>query len=289
MSDSLRADSLPADSFPADGLAADGCCLFDSHCHLDFASLEGDRDAVLARALEAGVRTILVPGVSAAQWTRAVALRRDARLLEGVEISFAVGLHPEVAPTDVEPALAAMPAFLDRLDAVAIGELGWDGRLDLSLGAQDPSAEAQLRMARERALPVILHVVGAHGHALERLAPHAPLRGVIHGYSGSAELVSRYVRLGLSIAIGPSVTDARATRVHEAVRAVPLERLLIETDAPDRSPRDGAPRRGEPADVRAVARAVAEVRGVSFEAVVDATRHNAEALFCAGPAEWETR
>lgn len=266
--------------------------LFDSHCHLDFEALERDRDEVILRALEAGVRTILIPGVSPDQWARAAALPRDAWRRAGLTLAFAVGLHPDLAADDMERGLEAMPTWLDRLGAVAVGELGWDGRLALPLDLQDRAAESQLRIARERELPVVLHVVGAHGHALERLEALAPLRGVVHGYSGSAELVSRYVRSGLSIGVGPSVTKPRARRVHEATRAIPSEHLLIETDAPDRSPRaptsDGA-WRGEPADLRAVAEAVAALRGVGVDEVIDLTRRNAEALFSGGIVAREAR
>jgi len=215
-------------------------------------------DGALARARAAGVERVLVPGVDAAQLERAGALTSDG-------LSFAVGVHP-----CFEGDAGALAAWVDRLGAVAIGELGWHrGR-----APDEALVDAQLDLARSRELPVILHVVGMHGHALERLQKHGTLRGVVHAYSGSAELVERYVRLGLSISIGPSVLDERAKKVHAAARAVPADRLLVETDAPDQI--------AEPADVARVGAEVAALRGEPVDAIAEQTFRNAEALFGGG-------
>lgn len=211
----------------------------------------------MTRALDAGVEKILVPGVEPAQWRRAKALRET-----DLELRFAVGIHPcfDGDLDEVEP-------WIDRLDAVAVGELGWDRAAPFD----DARADGLIEIARARHLPVILHVVGAHGHAIERLRRHAPLRGSVHAYSGSAELVDVYVGLGLHVSIGPSVLRPNARKVAAAAARVPADRLLIETDAPDQTP--------EPADVAQVAARVAAIRGVTLEAVAELTFGNAEALF----------
>lgn len=239
--------------------------LYDSHCHLDFNAFDADRDAVIARAAAAGVETILVPGVDAAQWARAAAMESAVRL------RFAVGVHPQAGEVDLE----ALAAWIDRLGACAVGELGWDKRRG-DLERQSQRADAQLEVARARGLPVIVHVVGAHGLALERLARYAPLAGVVHGYSGSPELVSRYVALGLSVAFGPSVTRAGARKVLEAARRAPLEHLLVETDAPDQRVSGD---RGEPAELVRVVEAVASARAEPAEIIARATAANARRLF----------
>lgn len=245
--------------------------MIDSHCHLDFDAFDADRDAVAERARRAGVEAVLVPGVDAAQWRRAAGLRA-----EGLALAFAAGVHPQAAGGGD---LAALEAWIDRLDACAIGELGWDAHVEAPMERQDAIADAQLELARARGLPVILHVVGAHGHALERLARHGPLPagGVVHAYSGSAELVARYVRLNLHVAMGPSVLREKARRPLEAARAIPAERLLLETDGPDQRPPDAA--RGEPAHVARVAEAVATARGEEREALVARADANARRLF----------
>ena len=230
--------------------------LYDSHTHLDFESLAADPSA-FTRARDVGVRRALVPGVDPAQWARAASLDPGP-----LEVRLAVGLHPAF-----EGPTPDLGAWAERLGAVAIGECGWDAAAPLN----DASVDAQIELARARDVPVILHVVGRHGHALERLRRHGTVRGVVHAYSGSAELVRSYVALGLHVSIGPSVLRERARRVRAAARAIPRERLLIETDAPDQT--------GEPADLSRVARAVAELRDVSVSELAESTFANAEALF----------
>ncbi len=230
--------------------------LFDSHVHLDFDALVDD-PAVLARAFAAGIRRVLVPGVDPAQWARALTLRPGP-----LEVWFAAGLHPCFSGD-----LTQLEGWVDRLGAVAIGECGWDRRAP----HDDALVDAQIELARARGLPLVLHVVGAHGHAIERLERHGTLRGVVHAYSGSAELVRAYVGLGLHVSIGPSVLRDGARKVRLAAAAVPADRLLIETDAPDQI--------DEPADLLAVARAVAALRGVPVSELAASTFANADALF----------
>lgn len=183
----------------------------------------------------------------------------DAR---GLELRFAVGVHPEHRG-DAE----TLAAWVDSLGAAAIGEVGWHR----GFSHRDALADAHIELARERDLPVILHVVGAHGHALERLRRHRHLRGVVHAYSGSRELVREYVALGLHVSIGPSVLGESARKVHAACVEVPEERLLIETDAPDQI--------AEPADLRSVAARVASLRGATEDEVAETTKRNAGRLF----------
>ncbi|MCC6876995.1 MAG: TatD family hydrolase [Sandaracinaceae bacterium] len=293
---------------------------YDSHCHLDYEALRADLVGAGERARRAGVERVLVPGVDPAQWARAEALQSSQ-----LELRFAVGLHPQVLHerSATERALDAMPEWIARLGAVAIGELGWDAiharergvALEDALAEQSRVAGAQLELARARGLPVIVHVVGAHALALEQLARHAPLRGVVHSYSGSAELVARSVALGVSISVGPSVTRSRAKKPLLAARAVPDAHLLVETDAPeqrveqaegaseggraagadraeganrperrearqaDQYPEGKPSRRGEVADVLDVIAAVARARGASTGTVSKLTFDNAARLF----------
>lgn len=241
--------------------------LFDSHCHLDDVAFDGDRDAVIDRAVAAGIERVLVPGVDRAQWEAAFACDRLAILR-------AAGIHPQAVDE------GSATEFVAAADAVAIGEIGWDTkRASAPMDAQDAIARAQLRIARELDRPVILHVLGAHGHALEELARFAPLSGVMHSYSGPAELVPRYCALGLSISVGPSVTLPNARRPIEAAIATPIDRLLVETDAPFQFPPSRNNRRGEPEDLVDVVRAIASARGATFEDIAARSFENAERLF----------
>lgn len=257
--------------------------LFDAHCHLDFPGLRESLTDSLLAAKAAGVSGLMVPGVDPAQWARSAELEAP-----GFALARAAGLHPWALlgadHADVRAALDALPAALERLGAAAVGECGWDRPLARrggpSLARQDEVAQVQLALARDRKLPVILHVVGCYGYALERVAAAGPLvAGMIHAYSASAELVPAATALKLFLSFGPSITRPDARRLHRSLSAVPDEALLVETDAPDQAPIPRGRGEGRPADLRQVVGAVAKVRGASFEAVAERTRHNARRLF----------
>lgn len=260
---------------------------FDSHCHLDFPEFDPDRTEVWQRARTGGVTQSFVPGVSPAQWERLGALRRA---LPGACVG--IGLHPyflaRLSATEREAALDDLPRNYARVGATAIGECGLHrpgaGQSGLTLPLQLEVLERHLVVARELVAPLVLHVVGAHGAALDLLERFGrfPAGGVLHSYSGPAELVSRYARLGFSFGFSGGVCRARARKAHEAVRAVPLDRLLLETDAPDQPPpavRARGRERTEPVDLLLVAEAVARLRDLSLEALSAATTRNAAALF----------
>lgn len=238
---------------------------------------------MLARARAAGVAEVLVPGVDPEQWRRAEGLPRTGRVV----LRFAAGLHPwalaRLDDEDVAAALDGLPDALAALGACALGEVGWDRPLarreaSSSMARQDRAAERQLALARDLGLPPILHVVGAHGRALERLGRFGrwPRGGVVHAYSGPPDLVAAYVDLGLSLSFGPAVTRPNARRPRAAAAACPPEHLLAETDGPDQAVEDGP---GEPREVRAVLEALAEARGEPFAAVAAHTDRNATKLF----------
>ena len=253
---------------------------YDSHCHLDFAAFDADRTAVLERAERAGVSRVLVPGVAPAQWEKLPALRAAHPAVVG----FGVGLHPAFLPAADEraEALDGLADAATRLGATAIGECGLDGvvaRDGPDLDVQSAVLEAHLAVARALALPVILHVLRAHGRALDILRRHAPLRGVVHSYSGGPDLVGQYVDLGLHIGFAASVTRPNAKKPRAAARQVPIDRLLVETDAPDQPPTGADADRNEPALLVRVVAAVANARSVALEEVARHTAENAAALF----------
>lgn len=241
----------------------------DTHCHLDDPAYDEDRDAVVLRAERAGVRRVVVPGVDPASWDRARRCReRYPRL-----VRLAFGLHPwALRGLDAAArarALDALPAALDD-GAIAVGECGLDGRIAReggpSLEEQAVILSAQLDLARARGLPVILHAVRAHGALLTLLkARGGPVPGVLHSYSGPAELLPELVRLGLYVSFGGQVTNPKATKVHKAVRLTPAARLLVESDGPDQPPFPRVSARSEPADVARLAGVMAELRGSGWE------------------------
>ena len=258
--------------------------MFDSHCHLDSARFDAERDAVVARARAVGVTGILVPGVEPAEWPRLADVK--ARY---PEVRIAVGLHPQALPgmsaPAIERALAELEATARGLGAVAVGECGFDGGTHGQGGVawetQALVVDTHVRVAQTLGLPLVLHVLRAHDQALRALERHGPLGagGVMHSYSGPAELVPRYVALGLSVSFAGSITRERARRPVDAARVVPADRLLVETDAPDQTPTGADRERCEPAHVALVIAALARARGVTPDEIARLTARNALALF----------
>lgn len=258
--------------------------MFDSHCHLDSARFDGDRDAVVERARAAGVTRILVPGVEPAEWPRLAEVK--ARY---PEVRVAVGLHPQALPdldaAALDRALGELESVARALGAVAIGECGFDGDTAKQGGVtwqtQALVVQAHVRVAEALGLPIVLHVLRAHEQALRVLERHGPLRagGVAHSYSGAAELVPRYVALGLHVSFAGSITRERARRPVEAARAVPADRLLVETDAPDQTPTGAGSERCEPAHIGLVVEAVARAREATPAEIAALTAGNAARLF----------
>ncbi len=259
--------------------------LFDTHCHLDAPEFDADREAAWARADAAGVTGAVVPAVEPASWTKTLDVSTGSRFA-------AVGVHPQYLPklteAALDDALAGLVAFVRAAGArvVAVGECGFDGSSDAfraQAALQRRVFLAHAEAARALDLPLVVHVLRAHGEALAAMRA-ATLRrepGVIHSFSGGPELAREYLAMGWHLAMGGAVTRLSARRPVEATRAIPAERLLLETDAPDQTP-TGVPegvRRCEPAHLTIIARRVAEVRGEDVDALAARTTANARALF----------
>jgi len=256
--------------------------VFDSHCHLHDHRIGAAADALVERARAAGVRGFLLAGVGPDGWDE------ERRIAERHPDCFvAVGVHPQlVAELDdaqAERACAEVASARTRLRAVAIGEIGLDGIGDRKphLDRQERAFRAQLAEARAVELPVVLHVLGAHGRALELMKKDGLPRsgGVMHSYSGPADLVRDYAALGLSFSFAGPVTTGNAHKTHKAARAVPKELLLVETDAPFQTPAPHRPAQCEPAFLVAIVEALARIRGEEPAALGDYTEANARRLF----------
>jgi TatD DNase family protein len=255
--------------------------VIDTHCHLDKPEFDPDREAVLARARAAGVTEVVVPAIGPDGWA---ALAAWAARTPGVH--FGLGIHPQLLP-ELDPAgddrrLADLEAALARGGAVGVGECGLDGpsaEAGAPLDRQVAVLRGHLRLARRLALPVMLHCLKAHDALLALLEEEPlPAGGVLHSFSGSADQVRAYLRHGLHFSFAGPVTYERARKPLDAARAVPRDRLLVETDAPDQTPR---PHRGrnEPAFLPGIAEAVAAALGATPGEVDALTTANARALF----------
>jgi TatD DNase family protein len=260
--------------------------LVDSHCHLAEPDFDAERAEVLARAAANGVTAIVCVGATgpAADNVRAVAL---AGRSGPVEIVAAVGIHPHHASTADDAAFATLTHFADHPGVVAIGETGLDFHYDHSPRPAQRAAFARtIQLARSLGLPVVVHIREAHAEAADILRAEGapPLDGVIHCFTGERDDARRYLELGLHVSVSGIVTFRGADRLRDAVRTVPLDRLLIETDAPYLAPVPHRGRRNEPAHVRFVAEAVAAVRGEPLATVAVATTASARRLFRFGAA-----
>ncbi len=255
--------------------------LVDAHCHLDSALFDGDREAVLERARDAGVHGFVVPGVHPGRWRT---VKETAEAIPGA--CCALGIHPvalpELAKPQLEEAIERLAWDLRGAKAAALGECGLDQfvakRHGISIPEQALVFDVQLEIARALELPLVLHVVGAHGEALRRLQHYGPFPagGMVHSYSGPAELVPRYLAMNLSFGFGCAITRQGVRRPLEALATIPDERLLIETDSPDQSPDQS---RNEPANLVKVLEVAAKVRKVSVEKLARTTTTNASVLF----------
>jgi TatD DNase family protein len=254
----------------------------DTHCHLDAPPLSGRLPEVLAAAAAAGVARFIVPGVRPEGWPGIAALSREVK---GIHAAF--GLHPMHADLCTEELLAALERRLAG-DAVAVGEVGLDytcARVPREV--QMTAFRGQLRLAVERGLPVLIHCRGAFRDLLAILREeHAEaVGGIMHAFSGSPEVARECTALGLSISVAGPVTYGNAVRPIEVVRQLPLERLLLETDAPDMAPEPYRGQDNEPAFLVEVARKVANIKRVSIAEVAAVTTANAERLFRLKPLQ----
>ncbi len=248
----------------------------DAHTHLDFPVFDTDRPAVLERAQQAGITNFMLAGADPANWDRV------QRMANELHVGCSLGIHPWWAATmSQEQIETAVQGLAGRHDHDAIGEIGLDWAKSPQEGpersAQWMAFGTQLEHAIEQNYALVLHVVRAFPEVLGVLAAHdLPVAGgMIHAWSGDADYVDMAVDLGLYLSFGPRL--ASSGRIREAVRRVPLERLLLETDCPD-APFAGATR-GEPADLIRVAECAAAVRTESAEELLVATGHNARTLF----------
>jgi TatD DNase family protein len=258
--------------------------LIDTHAHLDFHQFDRDRDAVLRRARQAGVGAIITIGTDVATSRAAVEL---AARYEGVFAT--VGMHPHDARALDGDALATLRELGRRPKVVAIGEIGLDFYRDRSpRDVQRRAFRAQLAWAAALGKPVVVHDRDAHDDVMSILidwaaglstTPLAGCAGVLHTFSGDLSMAQRALAAGFYISVSGPVTYKNARHLPDVVRAVPLDRLLVETDCPFLAPEPHRGQRNEPAYVSFVAGRVADLKGVPVDHVARATTENARRLF----------
>ncbi len=251
--------------------------LFDSHCHLDDSRYDADRDAVLSRAHEAGVKYIVNPGADLQTSQNAVALAAKEP-----HIYATVGVHPHEAKEMDDTMLQLIAHLARKPKVVAIGEIGLDFHYDFSpRDVQRHWFIEQIHLAKKLGLPIVIHDREANQEIYDTLkAEKAFETGVLmHCYSGSAELAKQYIKQGAMLSIAGPITFSNARKTVEVVQTISLEHLLIETDGPYLTPIPHRGQRNEPGYVRFVAQKVADIKGITVEEVGEQTCRNALKFF----------
>ena len=255
--------------------------LIDSHCHLDAKRFNDDRAAMIARARQAGVRRMVTIGCDVENSERALGLAATHE-----DIYATVGVHPHEAAEAKSDFIDQLSSLSAHPKCVAMGECGLDYYYDHSpREIQQRVFAAQIDLAQERKLPLVIHVRDAWDDCLQllrdRILPDESGRspGVIHCFSGTLEQAKASLDLGFFISIPGIVTFAKPGELPDVVKQVPLDRLLIETDSPYLAPKPHRGKRNEPAYVAHVAEKVAQLRDVPLSDIIEATGHNARALF----------
>lgn len=246
----------------------------DTHCHVQAAQFDEDREDVIARALEQ-LAWLVVIGDNLASSRDAIALTRD-------RVYATAGIHPHHAKEFSPKVLREVETMLEHPRVVALGEIGLDYYYDFApRDMQIEAFRAQLTLAYERDLPVIIHNRDSDEdmlRVLEEAGERRP-RGVMHCFSGGPEFLARCLDLGLHVSFTGNVTFPKAAAIREAAEAAPLERLMVETDAPYLSPVPLRGKRNEPAHVVKTGEYLAELRGMTSEAFAEATTQSAAAFF----------
>ena len=248
---------------------------FDTHAHLDDDRFSEDREAVIERIQKEGISLVVNIGASMESSKESLALAEKYDFIYA-----AVGVHPSDTDKMSDADLETIKQMASHKKAVAIGEIGLDYYYE------DPKRETQkiwfkkqLKLAKELGLPYIIHDRDAHGDVLDIIKEVGYFKGLMHCYSGSAEMAKELIKLGFYISIAGQVTFKNAPKVREVVASVPMERLLIETDSPYLTPEPFRGKRNDPSKVRFTCEKIAEIKGLTLEETAKITLENGKTFY----------
>jgi TatD DNase family protein len=251
--------------------------LVDTHCHLDFPAFDEDRVEVLRACRQQGIEQVIVPAVARSNWSSVLALcEQDAGLFP------ALGLHPVFTEQHQDSDLLELEKLLSihREQLVAVGEIGLDYYIqEPDKEKQSAVFEAQLQLARQADLPVILHVRKAHDQVLGFLQRVGVKGGTAHAFNGSLQQAKRYIDLGFKLGFGGILTHENANKIHALARQLPLNSIVLETDAPDMVVASHKGERNSPAFLPEILQALASLRSETIQQLAEQTTANARAVF----------
>ncbi|MBF0195164.1 MAG: TatD family hydrolase [Magnetococcales bacterium] len=247
--------------------------MIDTHCHIDNPAFNEDRLAVIQRAKEAGVKHLVVPGLT---------LQRFTGLLDvaDTDIHLALGLHPLFLNQHPNNAIEQLYRWVNKVNPIAIGEIGLDFREPKqNHQKQQELFEAQLQLAKEKSIPVLIHAVKAHDKVITTLKKtKLQFGGIIHSFNGSLQQAEKYITMGFLLGFGGVVTHNRATKIQKIAASVADTALVLESDAPDLPPAGFINRRNEPKNLPIVVETLAGLRGISKAHIIKKTSSNAMKL-----------
>ena len=247
--------------------------IFDAHAHYDDRWFDEDRDTLLLSMPDNGVSYIVNASVDLATAKTAIGYAEKYPFMYAC-----AGFHPENLEGMPDDYLDQIAELMSHPKVVALGEIGLDYHWDIPRDLQNRVFEEQLQLAKELDVPVVIHDREAHGDTMELIRKYRP-KGLMHCFSGSVEMLKEVVRLGMSISLGGTVTFKNARVPVEVAAAVPIDRLLLETDAPYLSPVPFRGKRNDSTRIAYTAERIAEIRGMDAQELIDIATENAKRLY----------
>ena len=248
--------------------------IIDTHCHLDFEVFDIDREQVIQDARDVGLAGIVVPGTHQQGWENLLSVCEAHDALYP-----AIGLHPMFLEQHQESQLVLLEQMIDHKRPVAIGEIGLDARdSELDMDKQLYYFEQQLIIAQKKLLPVILHILKTHDQALKTLRNYPVCGGTVHAFNGSLQQAEQYIELGFKLGFGGMLTYVRSNKLRKLASELPLESIVLETDAPDMTVFQHQYERNSPVYLPYCLQALAEVRNEAPEVIAAQTTENAKSI-----------
>ncbi|PKH00620.1 TatD family hydrolase [Paraglaciecola sp. MB-3u-78] len=246
--------------------------LIDSHCHLDFSCFDHDRVEVLNHCRKLAIETIVIPGTQASQWHKQIDL---CHLYP--QLKFALGLHPYFLNSFESLHLVELSQLLNQYQdkVLAVGEIGLDSHIDVDWKLQLQIFEQQLLIAEEHRLPVILHHRNSHNELIRTLkAKKFTQGGIVHAFSGSVQQAKTYIDLGFKIGVGGGITYSRASKTRRTIAQLPIDCLVLETDAPDMPLMGKQGQRNSPEYLPEIFESLWSLRNETKQQLLQACSHN---------------
>ena len=249
--------------------------IIDTHCHIDLPVFDIDRHSIITKCSKLGINRIIVPAIEAKSWHTLLNITRQYKNLYP-----ALGLHPVFIKQHKTSDIQLLDEFAEKYKPIAIGEIGLDFYIkDTDKNKQKDIFEDQLSVAEKHQLPVILHVRKAHDDVLSMIKAKNISGGSCHAFNGSFEQARRYIDLGFKLGFGGTMTFPNARKIHELAKKIPLESIILETDAPDMSGFNHQGTRNQPDFIIDALTALSELKNMEPEDVANQTTINANELF----------